>query len=124
MHQYFLFIREGIFTCQTFWGCCLNNSHKIHLKVALGFNGFLDLTFLCIADIWHDVQKGYISILSSISHQKFAVSPSIYDLVDLCLNIWCNNPRATFFLGDTLFYLSFFWFLLKMHVSSVHYMAY
>ena len=51
------------------------------------------------------MQKGSESILSSISYQKFAVSPSINNLVYLCPNLWCKNPEATFFLGAILFYL-------------------
>ena len=37
---------------------------KPHLKGAFGFNGFLDLEFLFMEEIWHDVQKGSWSILS------------------------------------------------------------
>ena len=37
-------------------------SIKNHLKDAFGFNGVLELAFLFIEDIWHNVQKrsGYI----------------------------------------------------------------
>ena len=69
-------------------GCCRwNNIHKNHLKGDFGFNGSLDLAFLFIEDIFHEVQKGSGSILSSASSQKFAVSPDINDLVDLCPNL-------------------------------------
>ena len=40
---------------------------KPHLKGYFGFIGILDLAFLLIEEILHDVQKGYGSILSSIS---------------------------------------------------------
>ena len=58
-------------------------SIKTHLKGAFGFSGFLDLAFLFIGDILHGVQKGYGSILSSISSQTLVVSPANNDLVDL-----------------------------------------
>ena len=77
-------------------------SVKIHLKGAFGFNVFLDLVFF-MEDIYHDVQKGYVSKLSSISSQKLAVNPDINDLLDLFPNIWCNNSKATFFLCANFF---------------------
>ena len=42
-------------------------SIKIHLKVAFGFNGILDLAFLFVEEILYDVQKGSGSIFSSTS---------------------------------------------------------
>ena len=77
------------------------------MKGVFGFSEFLDLAFLFIEEIWHDVQKGSWSILSSIPFQTFAVSTAINDLVDLCPNLWCNNSKATFFLGANLFYFYF-----------------
>ena len=60
---------------------------KTHLKYAFGFSGSLDLAFLFIEEILHEVQKGYGSILISTSSQTLSVSPDINDLVDLCPNI-------------------------------------
>ena len=48
-------------------------------------------------------KKGSGFILSLIYFQIIAVSPEINDLVDLCPNIWCNNPKAILFLGAILF---------------------
>ena len=62
-------------------------SIKTHLKGAFGFSGNLDLAFLFIEEILHEVQKGYGSILSSTSYQTLAVSPSINDMVDMCPNL-------------------------------------
>ena len=62
-------------------------SIKTHLKGAFGFSGSLDLAFLFIEEILHEMQKGSGYILSSTSSQKLAVSPAINDLVDLCPNI-------------------------------------
>ena len=45
------------------------------------------------------MKKGFGYILSSISCQNFAVSLAINYLVNMCPNLWCNNPKATFFLG-------------------------
>ena len=56
---------------------------KTHLKGAFGFSRFLDLAFLFMEEIWHDVQKGSGSTLSVISSQTLAVSPSNNNLVDL-----------------------------------------
>ena len=82
-------------------------SIKTHLKGAFGFSGILDLAFLFIEDIWHEVQKGSGSILSSTSPHTLAVSPANNDLVDLCPNIWCSNSKAIFFLdGIFFFYIS------------------
>ena len=58
-------------------------SIKTHVKGAFGFSGILDLVFLFIEEILHDFQKGSGSILSSISTQILAVSPSKNDLWDL-----------------------------------------
>ena len=33
-------------------------SIKTHLKGAFEFNGFLDLAFLFMEEIWHDLKKG------------------------------------------------------------------
>ena len=78
------------------------------MQGAFSFNGVLDQAFLFVEDIWHDVQKGSGSILSSISFQNFAVSQAINDMVDLCPNLWCNNPKATFLLDVTLFDLALY----------------
>ena len=58
-------------------------SIKIHLKGDFGFNGFLYLAFLFMEEIWHDVQKGSGSGLSSVTSQTLAVSPYNKDLVDM-----------------------------------------
>ena len=52
-----------------------------------------DLAYLFIVDIWHDVKYGSVSTLISMSCQTYAVSPSSSDIVDMCPNIWCNNPK-------------------------------
>ena len=62
-------------------------SIKTHLKGAFGFNGSLDLAFLFIEEILHEVPKGSESIFSSTSSQTLAVSPANNDLVDLCPNL-------------------------------------
>ena len=62
-------------------------SIKIHLKGAFGFSGILELAFLFIEEILHEVQKGSGSIFSSASYQTLAVSPAINYLVDLCPNL-------------------------------------
>ena len=62
-------------------------SIKTHLKGAFGFSGILDLAFLFIEEMLHEVQKGSGSILSSTYSQTLAVSPAINDLVDLCPNL-------------------------------------
>ena len=62
-------------------------SIKTHLKGAFGFSGSLDLAFLFIEEMLHEVQKGSRSILSYTSSHTLAVSPAINDLVDLCLNL-------------------------------------
>ena len=62
-------------------------SIKTHLKGAFGFSGILDLAFLFIKEILHEVQKGSGFILSSTSSQTLAVSSAINDLVDLCPNL-------------------------------------
>ena len=78
-------------------------SIKTHSKGAFGFNEFLDLAFFFIEYIWHDVQKGSVSILSQISSQTFEVSPAINDIVYIRPSLWFNNPKATFFLGYIFF---------------------
>ena len=92
---------------------------KTHLKSAFGFNGLLDLSFLFMDEIWHDVQKGYEYILGSISSHTLAVSPDINILVNLCPNLWYKNSKAIFF-RDV--YKNFL-FTPKMHVYFVHCMA-
>ena len=82
---------------------------KTHLKSAFCFSGIIDLALLFIEDIWHDVQKGSGSILSSTSFQTLSLSPAINDLVDLCPNIWCNNSKAIFFLARNLFFFDTSW---------------
>ena len=62
-------------------------SIKTNLKGAFGLSGILDLAFLFIEEILHDVQKGSGYILSSTSSQTLAVSPANNDLVDLCPNL-------------------------------------
>ena len=47
---------------------------KTHLKGAFVLSGILDLAFLFIEEIWHDVQKGSGYILSSTSSQILSVS--------------------------------------------------
>ena len=58
-------------------------SIKTHFKGAFGFSGSLDLSFLFIEEILHEVQKGSGSIISSTSYHTLSVSPAINDLVDL-----------------------------------------
>ena len=62
-------------------------SIKTHLKGAFGVSGILDLVFLFIEEILHEVQKGSGYILSYTYSQTLAVSPAINDLVDLCPNL-------------------------------------
>ena len=82
-------------------------SMDTYLKCVLGFRGVFDISFLFIVKIWHDVQNGSGSTLSSIYFQKIAVSPDSSYLVGLCPNQWCNNPIETFFLGICFFYFGF-----------------
>ena len=56
-------------------------SIKTHLRGDFGLSGILDLDFLFIEEIWHDVQQGSGSILSSISSQTLALSPVNNDMV-------------------------------------------
>ena len=70
-----------------------------YLKYFLGFRGVFDLDFLLFVEIWHDVQKGSGSTLSSMSFQNLALSPTSSEIVDLCPNIWWNNSEETFLLG-------------------------
>ena len=79
-------------------------SIKTHLKGAFGLSGILDLAFLFIEEIWHDVQKGSGYILSSTSYQTLSVPPANHDLLDLCPNLWCSNSKAIFFLAGNLFF--------------------
>ena len=76
---------------------------KTHLKGAFGLSEILDLAFLSIEEIWHDVQKGSGSIMSSTSSQRLEVSPANNDMVYLCTNLWCSNSKATFFLAGNFF---------------------
>ena len=46
-------------------------SLKTHLKGAFGFSGSLDLACLFIEEIFHEVQKGSGSIISSASSQNW-----------------------------------------------------
>ena len=62
-------------------------SIKTHLKGAFGFIGILDLAFLFIEEILHDVQKGSGYIFSSTSSHTLSVSQYNNDLVDLCPNL-------------------------------------
>ena len=62
-------------------------SIKTHLKGAFGFSGILDLAFLFVEEILHEVQKGSGYILSSTSSHTLVVSPAINDLVDMCPNL-------------------------------------
>ena len=78
-------------------------SIKTNLKGALGFSGILYPAFFFMEEIWHDVQKGYGSILRSISSQTLAVSPAKNDLVYLQPNLWCNNSKVIFFLDGNFF---------------------
>ena len=78
-------------------------SIKRHLKGTFGFSGNLDPVFLFIEEIWHDVQKGSGSILSSIYSQIWAVCPANNDMMDLWLNIWYNKSKAIFFLDGKFF---------------------
>ena len=88
-------------------GCCWwNYIHKTHLKGAFGLSGSLDLAFLFIEEILHEVQKGYGSILSYTSSQALAVSPAINYLLDLCPNLWCINSKAIFLLFGFFFEIS------------------
>ena len=58
-------------------------SIKTYLKGAFGFSGFLDLAFLFMEEIWHDVEKGSGCLLSSITSQTFGLPPSNNGLVNL-----------------------------------------
>ena len=58
-------------------------SIKPHFKDDFGLSGCSDLAFLFMEEIWHDVQKGSVYILGSISSQTLAVSPANNDLADL-----------------------------------------
>ena len=58
-------------------------SIKTHLKGVFGLSGLLDLSFLFIEEIGHDMQKRSGSILSSTSSQTLSVSPANNNLVDL-----------------------------------------
>ena len=74
-------------------------SMNTHLKGVLGFRGVSDLEFLFIVYIWHDVHNGSGSKLSQMYWQTYTISTTSGDLLDLCPNLWCNNPKDNFFLG-------------------------
>ena len=76
---------------------------KTHLKGAFGLSGILYLAFLFVEETWHDVPKGSGSIISSISSQTLAVSPTNNYLVDLWPNLRCNNSKSIFFLAGNFF---------------------
>ena len=59
-------------------------SMKTYLKGVQGFRGVFNLGFLLIVEIWHYVQKGSGSTLSSMYFQIFSVSSSSSDLLNLC----------------------------------------
>ena len=80
-------------------------SIKTHLKDAFGLSGILDLAFLSIEEIWYDVQKGYVFIISSVYSQTLAVFPVNNDLVDLWPNLLCDNYIESFFQDGNLFVL-------------------
>ena len=88
------------------------DSIKTHLKRSYGINGVLDIDFLLMEDIWHDVKKGSGYIIISISCQTFAVSPAINYLVDMCTNLWCNNYKTK--LGATFLGLIFSFLFTKI----------
>ena len=67
----------------------------------------LDLAFLFIEEIWHDVQKRSVSILSSTSSQTLALFPANNDLVDMFPNLWCSNSKAFLFPAGNLFFFDF-----------------
>ena len=90
-----------------------------HLKGVLDFRGVSDLAFLFIVDIWHDVQNGSGYTLSSMFFQTFAVYTASSDLVYLCPNIGCNNPKETFFLGISFCDFFFSFVSTKMNVFFV-----
>ena len=96
-------------------------SIKTHLKGAFGLSGHLDLAFLFIEEILHDVQKGSGYILSSISSQTLSVSPDNSDLVDMWPNLWCINYKTIFSFASDLFLFDISLISPKMHVSFVQY---
>ena len=104
MHEKLKIIRKSCVTCQAFGYCWWNYIKKNHLKGTFGFSGILYLAFLFIEEIWHDVQKGSGSILSSIYYQTLSVSPANNDLADLWPNLYCNNYKAIFFLDGNFFF--------------------
>ena len=72
-------------------------SMKTHLKCVLGCSVKLDLGFLLIDEICHDVHKWSGSTLSSISCQTFTLSLANSNRVELCPNLWWNNYREILF---------------------------
>ena len=58
-------------------------SIKTHLEGDFDLSVFLDLAFLFVEEIWHDVKKGSGSILSLISSKKLALSPANDDVLDM-----------------------------------------
>ena len=68
-------------------------STNTHLKGVVDFREVLDISFLFIVDIWHDVQNGLGYTLSSMSCQKMEASTASSDIVDRCPNLWYNNSK-------------------------------
>ena len=64
-------------------------SIKTHLKGALGFSEFLDLAFLFIEDILHDVQKGSGYILRKYlpKHYHYPQPTMIWCICDLIFDV-------------------------------------
>ena len=98
-------------------------SIKTHLKGDFGFSGILDLSFLFIEEVWHDVQKGSGYIIRSVSFQTLALYPANNDLVDMWPNIWCSNSKAIFFLDGNFFVFDVSFISPKMHVFFVQYVV-
>ena len=70
-------------------------SIQTHLKGAFGFNGFLGPDFLFVEDIWYDVQKRSVSILSSISLSQYKE----YNPSSLCVVPSSNDTYYTTLMG-------------------------
>ena len=82
-------------------------------KVSLFSDVYLIYTFFLIVEIWHDVQNGPGSTLSSMLCQLFTVSPNSSEFLYLCPNLCWNNPKETIFLG-----IYFFWFWLFLCLTK------
>ena len=99
-------------------------SIKTHLKGAFGFSRFLDLDFLFIEEIWHDVQKRSGSILSSIyitKHSQYPQLTIIWWVCDLIFHVVILKQFSFYMVIS--FSLTYTWFYLEMHVSFVHYVV-